>query len=65
MYTRLLTSVPRTPLLDDIGAAAYGKRGRRAVRCTVYLVVGATPCLLHLTTVGCLQQVRGCGCGFE
>lgn len=57
MFSRLGTLLPGARSFDDLGAAAFGRRGRILAFCTVNVAIFAAPALLHLTCAESLQQI--------
>lgn len=57
LFSRLAVAVPTAETMDQLGEAAAGKWGKRAVYAVFYTSVLADPVALHITCLLALQQV--------
>ncbi len=57
LFSRLAVAVPTAETMDQLGEAAGGKWGKRAVYAVFYTSVVADPVALHITCLLALQQV--------
>lgn len=56
LFSKLAVALPNASTMDEIGAAALGKTGRRLVFALVYTTIIVEPVALHITCMLALQQ---------